>query len=117
MKFLKFSLILIFVSTIAFADTNSIPPKFRENEFHTMLCPRCGKGLFDSNSHVTTDFETNGLYKVRMYALCEDCWTKLTPQQRLPYYRGLFDYWNNELQVNLPESKWVDISNAVIQGK
>jgi hypothetical protein len=28
-----------------------------------------------------------------LFPLCETCWAQLTPEQRLPYYRGLYNCW------------------------
>lgn len=29
-----------------------------------------------------------------MFPLCEQCWSDLTPQRRLPYYRAVYDRWS-----------------------
>jgi len=40
--------------------------------------------------HATNYTETSG-----MFPLCEGCWSKLSPEERLPYYRKLWDSWNH----------------------
>ena len=46
------------------------------------------------------------------YPLCEECWQELrTPDNRLPYYRALFDSWSQTEPQS--EIKWADIEAAV----
>lgn len=45
-----------------------------------------------------------------MFPLCEKCWRELnTPENRMPYYRKLYNDWGGES----PEHKWEDIEKAV----
>jgi hypothetical protein len=43
-----------------------------------------------------------------MFPLCEQCWAELTPAQRLPFYRKLYDKWP-ERQYN-----WEQLERAVL---
>lgn len=47
------------------------------------------------------------------FPLCESCWSSLTPEQRLPYYRQLWDSWH---QWGTPDAKWEDIESSVLAG-
>jgi hypothetical protein len=31
-----------------------------------------------------------------VFPLCETCWSELTPAERLPFYRQVFDKWNSD---------------------
>lgn len=46
------------------------------------------------------------------FVLCEKCFDELTPTARLPYYRRLWEQWENT-----SEHDWTRISNAVLAGK
>jgi len=46
-----------------------------------------------------------------MFPLCERCWMERTPEERLPYYRELWEEW----QVDSPgHADWDDIEKAVL---
>lgn len=45
-----------------------------------------------------------------MFVLCERCWVKLTPTERLPYYRETYDKWHSE------RNTWEAIKTAVLAG-
>jgi len=52
-----------------------------------------------------------------MFPLCETCWGKLTPSQRLPYYRALWEEWNKGEKVPGKEyANWNDIEKSVLEG-
>lgn len=56
--------------------------------------------------HEPTWVSTHGCFP-----LCESCWSDLTPELRLPYYRILvFEVWES------PED-WTDIEAAVLAGR
>jgi len=48
-----------------------------------------------------------------MFALCENCWQELTPKQRLPYYRAVFDGW---VKDGCKDRDWKEIEKAVLAG-
>ena len=56
--------------------------------------------------HGTLYTESSGCFP-----LCEKCWEKLTPKQRLPYYRKLWNQWGSD------NDTWKDIEKAVAEGK
>ncbi len=45
-----------------------------------------------------------------MFVLCERCWIKLTPTERLPYYRESYDKWHSG------RNTWEAIKAAVLAG-
>ena len=47
-----------------------------------------------------------------MFPLCEECWSELTPQERLPYYEQLIKRWGN-----VSEEDKTLIREAVLAGK
>jgi hypothetical protein len=47
-----------------------------------------------------------------MFPLCEKCWSERTPVERLPYYRALFERWDDPTLVD-----WDGIERAVLAGK
>lgn len=49
-----------------------------------------------------------------MFPLCEQCWSELTPQNRLPFYRVLFEQWRF---LGSEYHEWADIERAVLEGK
>ena len=73
-------------------------------------CGRCGRTWKFVKGHSTNYSENHGCFP-----LCENCWKDLTPEQRLPYYRDLFDDWS--IHGNINESLWVNIKTAVLTGK
>ena len=70
-------------------------------------CPRCGRKLKTWDEyHQTVFYHSRGGFLDFCYALCEGCWSDLTPEQRLPHY---------EFAKKSPE--WEDICKAVREGK
>lgn len=66
----------------------------------------------DDDPNITINGENMILFaqvQYGMFALCERCWTKLTPEKRLPYYRESFDQW-------APGRDWEAIKAAVLAG-
>ena len=48
------------------------------------------------------------------FPLCEECWQELTPETRLPYYRQLFESWE---QFGPQQAEtWLLIDEAVRRG-
>jgi hypothetical protein len=73
-------------------------------------CFRCETPWLFVPNH-TTDYRPDK----GCFALCEKCWQELTPQQRLPYYRQLWEHWN---QSGLSEAEeWQEIEMAVLEGR
>ncbi len=48
------------------------------------------------------------------FPLCEKCWGELTPDERLPYYRQLWEHWKDVSSVDGKE--WPAIEAAVLAG-
>lgn len=51
--------------------------------------------------------------------LCDACWAELTPEQRLPHYRVLFDKWvfDGKRRGHDAPAPWPVIERAVLDGK
>lgn len=82
-------------------------------------CGRCGMPWSVTKNHVTSITEIRGIFP-----LCENCWTYLTPQDRLPYYRKLYESWLITMPETLPDGSpaklnetWEEIEAAVLAGK
>jgi hypothetical protein len=82
-------------------------------------CLRCGMTWNHAETH-STRVERNG----GMFPLCEICWRELeTGENRLPYYRVLFNQWmgwdmllSDDLKTSESEwaEKWSQIEKAVL---
>lgn len=72
-------------------------------------CGKCGLTWATVEGHSTRYTESEG-----MFPLCEKCWSELTPEQRLPYYRSLWESWEREIPGH---ANWNDIEKAVLEGK
>lgn len=83
-------------------------------------CGRCGMPWGATKNHVTKVTENRGIFP-----LCEKCWKDLTPQERLPYYRKLYESWLKTAPKTLPDGTpykgtnmtWEEIEAAVLAGK
>lgn len=83
-------------------------------------CVRCGMPWHVTKSHNTLVTEWRG-----MFPLCESCWKELTPQDRLPHYRKLYESWLKTEPETLPDGTpykgldmtWEEIEAAVLAGK
>ena len=69
---------------------------------HYGSCGRCGRTWNICKGHSTQYTSSCG-----MFPLCESCWVELTIEDRLPYYRKLFDRWERN------ETIWNSIESAV----
>ncbi len=69
-------------------------------------CGRCDTTWFFVKEHITLFSECEG-----MFALCEKCWSELTPETRMPFYRELWSEWTDR------RSRWEDVETAVLDGK
>lgn len=82
-------------------------------------CGRCDMPWNLTKNHVTGVTEVSGIFP-----LCENCWNDLTPQDRLPYYRKLYESWLKTMPETLPDGSpsklnvtWEEIEAAVLAGK
>jgi len=76
-------------------------------------CGRCGLPWSVCNGHITNYSPHQGCFP-----LCEDCWNETTIEERIPYYRQLYDRWlssRESLNVKL-NAKWEEIESAVLAG-
>ena len=64
----------------------------------------------DPNVSVEGDMILFAQVSYGMFVLCERCWGKLTPTERLPYYRETYDKWHSE------RNTWEAIKTAVLAG-
>jgi hypothetical protein len=72
-------------------------------------CKRCRMPWPFVKSHTTKWNKNNG-----MFPLCEHCWERLSPAERLPYYRLLWQEWHEWGPVRDPA--WHDVESAVMAG-
>jgi len=69
-------------------------------------CRHCGMPWSNVEGHSTYYTEGRGCFP-----LCEDCWSSLTIEERLPYYKQLWSSWP------IPKPDWNLIEKAVKEGK
>lgn len=76
-------------------------------------CGKCKRPWTRVKSHSTMFRGDDKDPNVRwgMFALCEDCWKTMTPEQRLPYYLENFTKYHWE------EAEWEPLKKAVLAGK
>ncbi len=74
------------------------------------FCMRCKTTWFFVKEH-STNYKTGDNCAVGCFPLCEKCWSELTPEQRLPYYKELWLEW-----ANRDKMEWEDIEMAVLAG-
>lgn len=81
-------------------------------------CHCCGMPWRFTEGHATNYSENSGCFP-----LCESCWKRLTPEERLPYYRKLLDIWINGQELpgwpkeDYERTRWPLIQKAVLEGK
>jgi len=76
----------------------------------TTACMRCWRSWEIVKSHATHYRNGQGCFP-----LCEECWQELTPEQRLPFYRKLYNVWIRTPSAGLPAFQ--EIKDAVLAGK
>ena len=67
-------------------------------------CGKCRTNWMFVDGHSTTVPGTGG----GMFPLCEQCWGELTPEQRLPYYRAVYNGWGDHQPFT-----WAQLESAV----
>lgn len=72
-------------------------------------CKRCRMPWVFVTSHTTKLDKNHGVFP-----LCEHCWERLSPAERLPYYRLLWQEWHEWWPVENPT--WQQIESAVLAG-
>lgn len=68
-------------------------------------CGRCHTNWHFAEGHSTRVPDTDS----GVFPLCEQCWSDLTPTQRLPYYRRLFESWGSHESFT-----WEQLERAVL---
>ncbi len=74
-------------------------------------CGRCGRPWKCVDGHTTMHSEGLGCFP-----LCESCWSALTPKERLPHYRKMYEWWES-FGADMGNRSWVAIEKAVLEGK
>jgi hypothetical protein len=69
-------------------------------------CGKCGITWKFVKGHSTNYTNSRGCFP-----LCEHCWELLTPEERLPYYKDLWDSWHG---WGKPDVEWKTIKEAVL---
>lgn len=69
-------------------------------------CLRCGDTWNHTKCHSTWYSEESGLFP-----LCERCWAKLSPTERMSYYKQLLHRWGKE------EELWPLVEKSLMEGK
>ena len=76
------------------------------------FCGRCGTPWPFVKRHATQYSDSRGCFP-----LCQFCWEECSPEERLPYYRELFESWVSEgAEIATPEL-WLLIHSAVLAGQ
>ena len=82
---------------------------------HHGWCGRCGRSwaFLDcrKDAHMTDYTKSRACFP-----LCEDCWGELSPEDRLPYYKRLWERWQ-EPPYAPPPYVWKLIERAVLEGR
>lgn len=75
-------------------------------------CYRCG-GSWEFLRHHTTDYNDRS----GCFPLCETCWSDLTPETRLEFYRRLWVTWGQWPDPSVDrDEQWREIEAAVMAG-
>lgn len=73
------------------------------------VCGCCGMAWNACEAHYT-----NYIERKDCFALCEWCWSKLTIEERIGYYRRLHSSW---VRAGDTRNIWPNIEKAVREGK
>lgn len=115
-----------FAACIIFADRVRVGVGIVSRAMNPGLseCGRCGMSWGWTDGHATWYAAPESKQKVGhglivyvgsgCFPLCEHCWSRLTPKERLPYYRELWDDWNSDGAP--PNVEWRQIEMAVMAG-
>lgn len=77
-------------------------------------CQCCGDTWDWKESHVTELANGTGCFP-----LCEECWQSKTPEERLPFYNGLLDWWISmapDQREHIDKERRPALQEAVIAG-
>jgi hypothetical protein len=73
-------------------------------------CYRCKRPWSSCERHLTEEGDGRGCFP-----LCEECWSELSPEKRLQFYRAMWSIWVAEGHVD--DTRWERIEKAVLAGK
>lgn len=76
----------------------------------TCLC--CGRKWGAVKPHATKHSE-----KSAVFPLCEECWGKMPPEDRLPFYEALIIQWEQIDGYTITAAEREEIKAAVLAGK
>jgi hypothetical protein len=76
-------------------------------------CHRCQTTWYFVKGHSTRWTDERG-HRHGTFPLCEKCWSELTPTERLPYYKELWDEWMQQAPDVCPD--FALIAQAVRSG-
>lgn len=65
-------------------------------------CGCCNRRWDEVKGHTTMIHGT----PMGMFPLCEECWAKLSVEERLPFYKALWLRWRNDPHVPRPDDDW-----------
>ncbi len=83
---------------------------WRFTDHHTTMYGSPINAEDDPNITITGGAIVFSQVQYGMFVLCERCWTKLTPAERLPHYRKSYDKWPAD------HRNWEAIKAAVLAG-
>ncbi len=73
-------------------------------------CSRCGTPWLFIHHH-NTDYRLDR----GIFVFCVKCWEELAPAERLPYYRKLWEHWQQSGVAD--DEEWEAIQTAVLEGQ
>ena len=73
-------------------------------------CLKCGTPWRFVHHHSTSYSQSSGCFP-----LCEKCWEELTPAERLPFYRQMWNQWVS-MGTDKDDGTWDQIEAAVMAG-
>lgn len=73
-------------------------------------CFRCGRPWPICKHHATRWSKRHACFP-----LCEDCWSELTPEERVPYYLKLIDEWETQGAKRDVELPWFLMKRQIIK--
>ena len=86
--------------------------KLREREISG--CHRCGTKWGKCEAHFTTHvYSPDGRVAAQCFPLCEECWGALGPEDRLPFYKELFDCWVASGSPDCNGIAWDDVWQTI----
>lgn len=82
------------------------------NNDNTGTCLCCGRHWSEVKHHVTHHSRKSGVFP-----LCEECWGRMSPEDRLPFYEALMIQWEQIDGYTITPAEREEIKAAVLAGK